>query len=127
MHWLNSFVPRNRLLDIIALFPERVTMLDITAAEFTDFAAGLRHVFQYMSSRNIYSFNLLITSGKIGEGHFWTQARIVPRMTYMQTGISDCNYLDTLQDLHFSARRPETVCPEVREYFVEENSHVNGN
>jgi UDPglucose--hexose-1-phosphate uridylyltransferase len=120
VHWLNSFAPRNRMLDVVALFPERATMLDISAAEFTDFAVGLGNVLQYMHSRNFYSFNLLITSGKMGEGHFWTQARIVPRMTYMQTEISDCNYLDTLQDLHFSARRPETVCPEVREYFVEE-------
>jgi UDPglucose--hexose-1-phosphate uridylyltransferase len=121
VHWLLPFVPRNRMMDVIALFPGRATMLDITTDEYRDFAVGLNNVLQYMHSRNFYSFNLLINSGRMGEGHFWTQARIVPRMTYMQTDISDCNYHDTLQEMHFASCRPEMVCPELREYFMEEN------
>ena len=53
--------------------------------------------------------------------------RLVPRMTYLEMEISDCNYLDVLQDIHFSARRPEDVCRELREYFKDGEADAAGN
>jgi len=125
--WLTPFVPRSRMLDVIALFPERASLLDVTDGEFADFADGLRRLFRYMHQRNHYSFNLSFTSGKKGDGHFWTQARLVPRMTLLEMEISDCNYLDVLQDMHFSARRPEDVCRELRECFKDGEADAAGN
>lgn len=125
--WLTPFVPRSRMMDVIALFPERASLLDVTDGEFAGFSDGLLRVFRYMHARNYYSFNLSFTSGRRGDGHFWTQARLVPRMTYLEMEISDCNYLDTLQDMHFSARRPEDVCREIKEYFKDGESDAAGN
>jgi galactose-1-phosphate uridylyltransferase len=116
--WLVPFAPRGRLLDVMALFPQRRSFFDIPETELWDFAGGLLSVFQYMHDQNYYSFNLLLVSGREGDAHFRTQVRIVPRMTFMDIEFSDCCYQEMLQDIHFSARYPEEVCREMKEYFA---------
>ncbi len=115
--WMTSFVPRARLLDIQAVFEHRETFLDIPDEEFGYFASGLEKVFRYMNDQDFYSFNLSINSGIAGDGYFWTQARIIPRMTFSRLEISDCSYYDVLQDLHFGNRSPEDTCRELKRYF----------
>ncbi|MFH0941415.1 MAG: hypothetical protein V1823_00080 [Chloroflexota bacterium] len=115
--WLVPFAPRSRVLDVMALFPRRWSFFDIPEAELGDFADGLLSVFQYMHDRNYYSFNLLLVSGREGDAHFWTQARLVARMTFLDIEASDCCYQEMLQDIRFSARYPEEVCRELKKYF----------
>jgi len=115
--WLTSFAPRGKLLDILAIFEHRDSFLSISEPEFRDFTTGLEKVFQYMNDQNYYSFNLSINSGVAGDSYFWTQARIIPRMTFLEIEVSDCTYYDVLQDLHFSVRYPEDTCRELKKYF----------
>jgi len=115
--WLACFAPRGKLLDIQAVFQHRDSFLSISEQEFKDFAVGLGNVFQYMSDQGFYSFNMSINSGVAGEGYFWTQARIVSRMTFLELDVSDCSYYDVLQDLHFSSRYPEDTCQQLKKYF----------
>jgi len=115
--WLTSFAPRGKLLDILAIFQNRDSFLSISEPEFRDFTAGLERVFRYMDAQNFYSFNLSINSGVVGDSYFWTQARIIPRLTLLEIEASDCTYYDVLQDLHFSVRYPEDNCRELKEYF----------
>jgi len=115
--WLTSFAPRGKLLDILAIFQHRDSFLKISKTEFRDFAQGLERVFRYMSDQNYYSFNLSLNSGVVGDNYFWTQARIIPRMTFLEIEVSDCTYYDVLQDLHFSIRYPEDTCRELKKYF----------
>lgn len=117
--WLTCFAPRGKLLDIVAIFQHRDSFLSISEPEFSDFATGLERVFRYMSHQSFYSFNLSINSGVAGDGYFWTQTRIIPRMTFLELEISDCNYYDVLQDLHFGSRYPEDTCRELKKYFEE--------
>jgi len=115
--WLTCFAPRARLVDILAIFQHRDSFLSISDQEFKDFATGLERVFRYMSDQNFYSFNMSINSGVAGESYFWTQARIIPRMTFLELEISDCSYYELLQDIHFSSRYPEDTCQELKKYF----------
>ena len=120
--WLTSFAPRSRILDVTALFQYRKSLLDIPESELNDFATGLLSVFQYMHDQNYYSFNLLLVSGRDDDDdYFWTQVRIIPRTTFLETEVSDCCYQEMLQDTRFSVRNPEDVCRELKEYFLERN------
>ena len=124
--WLTSFAPRSRMLDVLALFPHRESLFDISESELRDFAIGLLSVFQYMHDQNYYSFNLLLVSGRGDDAHFWTQARIIPRITFLETEVSDYCYQETLQDIRFSVRRPEDICRELKKYFPG-RGHAAGN
>jgi len=114
--WLTSFAPRGRLLDILAIFQHKDSLLNISDQEFRHFSAGLERVFRYIDEQNFYSFNLSITSGIAGEDHFWTQARIIPRMT-LGLDTSDCSYHEAIHDFHLVARSPEDNCRELKKYF----------
>lgn len=116
VNWLVPFAPRSRVLDVMALFGEH-SLFDITEREFGDFADGLSSVFQYMNDKNYYSFNMLLVSGREGDSHFRTQARLVARMTFLDIEASDCCYQEMLGDIRFSARYPEEVARELKPYF----------
>ena len=115
--WLTSFAPRGRVFDVLAIFRYGHSLLDISEQELRHFSLGLERVFKYMNDQNFYSFNLTINSGITGDDSFWTQARIIPRLVFSELDVSDCTYLQLLQDVHFVARCPEDTCQEIRQYF----------
>jgi len=81
------------------------------------FSQGLTRVFKYMDDENFYSFNLCLYSGIAKEDAFWTQARIIPRLTAPPLGISDVGNLTLLGDTRPILRSPELVCQELKAYF----------
>jgi galactose-1-phosphate uridylyltransferase len=115
--WLTWFAPRGKMFDILAIFQNQDSYLSISDQDFTDFAIGLEKVFRYLSDHNYYSFNMSINSGVTGDSYFWTQVRIIPRLTFFELEISDYNYNDVLQDVHFSGIYPEDICQELKKYF----------
>ena len=117
--WLTCFAPKGRVFDVLAIFQYRPSLLDISEQEFKDFSLGLKRVFKYMNDQNFYSFNLTINSGVVGNDYFWTQARIIPRLVFSELDVSDCTYLQLLQDVHFVARHPEDICQDIKQYFGE--------
>jgi galactose-1-phosphate uridylyltransferase len=116
VNWLVPFAPRSRVLDVTALFGKH-SLFAISEKEFGDFTAGLQAVFQYMTDKNYYSFNMLLVSGREEDRHFRVQARLVARMTFLDIEASDCCYQEMLGDIRFSARYPEEVAREMKPYF----------
>jgi UDPglucose--hexose-1-phosphate uridylyltransferase len=115
--WLTSFVPRGAVLDIIAIFQGRESILSLTLDDLDSFSQGLVRVFKYMDAQNAYSFNLCLYSGIPKEDAFWTQARIIQRVTTPPLGTSDVSALTLLGDTTFVIRFPESVCQELKPYF----------
>ena len=112
-----SFAPKGRLIDFLAIFQHGDSFLNISEQEFRDFSTGLRMVFRYMNNQNLYSFNLSIDSGIARNNFFWTQARIVPRMTFLESQISDQSYYEVLQEVRLCFEYPEDTCRELKKYF----------
>lgn len=115
--WFTSFAPRSWQLDVLVLFPERESLATLPLEDIKSFCYGLRKLFTYMNDQNFYSFNLCFYSGILGEGYFWTQARLIQRASYPPLDISDCGSLRLMLDTLTAMRRPEGVCQELRSYF----------
>lgn len=116
--WLTSFIPRSLHLDVMTIFQGRDSITSLTSADIYAFSQGLTRLFKYMDNENFYSFNLCLYSGIPEEGDFWTQARIIPRTTTPPLGISDIANLTLLGDTSIIVRPPESVCQELKAYFV---------
>jgi UDPglucose--hexose-1-phosphate uridylyltransferase len=115
--WLTSFVPRSGFLDAMAIFQGSDAIISLSLDDIDAFSQGLTRVFKYMDDENFYSFNLCLYSGILKEDAFWTQARIIPRVTTPPLGISDVGNLTLLGDTRLILRFPESVCQELRPYF----------
>jgi len=115
--WLTTFIPRSLQMDVTAIFVGKDSVLTIPAKDLKDFCSGLQKVFAYMDSQNYYSFHLLLYSGIIGEGYFWTQARIVQRAYYPPLDSNDAGPFPLLLDTMPILRPPEEVCQELKPYF----------
>jgi len=115
--WFSSFVPRSWLMDVMAVFQGKESLLTLSADDIRSFCSGLKRVFAYMDDQGYYSFNLSVYSGLIGEDYFWTQARIIQRASYPPLDICDCSSLRLLQDIMTVVKYPEEVCKELKPYF----------
>ena len=114
--WFTSFAGRSWLLDLLALFPYRASILELSDEDLRGFCHGLAGVFKYMADRNYFSFNLALYSGLPGEDYFWTHARLVQRSVYGPLDQSDTGVFQTLQSSYIMLRRPEDICRELRSY-----------
>ena len=115
--WLLYFAPKGMMFDVMGIFREKLSLLDITLAEFQDFAQGLKKIFLYLDKNNLASFNLAIFSGLAGKDHFWTHARLIPRFTIPPVETSDVNFTGLLHDESLSIISPEDVCLEMKDFF----------
>lgn len=115
--WLTSFVPRSWLLDVLVVFRKKESALTLSQADIESFCHGLKKVFAYMNDQNFSSFNLCLYSGILGENYFWTQARLIHRLSIPPLDTSDCGSLKLLVDVTTGMRYPERVCQELKSYF----------
>jgi UDPglucose--hexose-1-phosphate uridylyltransferase len=116
--WLADFAPRGRLADILAVFPDKASVLELDEAELRDFAAGLRCVFAYQDELNLLSFNLATYSG-FDAGRFWAHARITPRalLLYSPIETSDQFYYPILQEENICILPPEVAAARLKKHF----------
>lgn len=115
--WLTTFVPRSGFFDVMAIFQDRDAIMSLSLDDIDAFSQGLTRVFKYMDEENFYSFNLCLYSGILKENAFWTQARIIPRVTTPPLGISDVGNLTLFGDTRLILRFPESVCQDLKPYF----------
>jgi UDPglucose--hexose-1-phosphate uridylyltransferase len=117
--WLTAFAPLGRLSDIVAVFPGRASVLDLTGRDLRDLAAGLLKVFSWLDRRNLVSFNLATYSG-FDAGSFWTHVRLTPRgsLLYSPVETSDQFYYQTLQEENVCILPPETSAAMLRPSFT---------
>ncbi|MDZ7832487.1 MAG: hypothetical protein U5L07_12110 [Desulfobacterales bacterium] len=78
--WLTDFVSLSALTDIIAIFPNRQTVFDLTETEWAETAKILDSVLKYLGSQGVYSLNMAWMPALSGRADYWLQLRISPRM-----------------------------------------------
>jgi galactose-1-phosphate uridylyltransferase len=116
--WLTEFSPRGRIADILAFFPGKASILELTESDWRDFVNGLLKVFSYIDGLRLISFNLSTYSGQDNK-RFWAHIRIAPRgmLLYSPIETSDQFYYQTMQDESVCIIPPETVAAELRKLF----------
>ena len=116
--WLTAFAPKGRLADVMAVFPGKASVLDLTAKDLHEFTSGLLKVFRYIDGLNLIGFNLSTYSG-FDRDRFWAHARITPRglLLYSPIETSDQFYYQVLQDENICIIPPEVMAAGVRKRF----------
>ncbi|RLB05353.1 MAG: hypothetical protein DRG50_07365 [Deltaproteobacteria bacterium] len=115
--WLASYAPRG-FGDIMAVFRERSSIIDLSDQDIRDFSQGLIKVFHYFHNFNHYSFNLTLYSGEYGaDDSFWVNARVVTRRLLPPVEASDVNYFEKLHGESIGYKKPERLCEEMKGYF----------
>jgi UDPglucose--hexose-1-phosphate uridylyltransferase len=116
--WLTSFVPKGRLSDVVAVFPGKASVAELTKWDLEDFTHGLLKVFDYIDDLNLISFNMSTYSG-FDKDRFWAHVRITPRglLLYSPIETSDQFYYQIMQDENICILPPETVAEELRKRF----------
>ncbi len=119
VEWLTAFTPRGRLSDVLAVFPEKISVIDLSRQDIEDFSAGLTKVFAYIDELDLVSFNMSTYSG-LDEG-LRAHARITPRgsLLYSPIETSDQFYYQVLQDENICILPPEVACQRLRKHFAE--------
>jgi UDPglucose--hexose-1-phosphate uridylyltransferase len=115
--WLTSYAPLG-FVDIMTIFRERPSIIDLSEQDLRDFSQGLLKVFHYFHDFNHYSFNLGIYSGEHGgDDSFWVNARMVTRRLLPPVGASDVSYFEKLHGESIGYKKPERLCEELKVYF----------
>jgi UDPglucose--hexose-1-phosphate uridylyltransferase len=116
--WLTAFAPRGRLSDVVAVFPGKASIAELSESDLRDFATGLLRVFGYIDELNLISFNLSTYSGSASD-RFWAHARITPRglLLYSPIETSDQFYYQILQDENICILPPEVAAARLRKFF----------
>ena len=73
---------------------------------------------KFLDSQGLFSFNMAIYSG-LGEDHFWTNAKIIPRVLLPPMDTSDINYFNMLHNEVLTIFEPEQICGQAKEFFKE--------
>jgi galactose-1-phosphate uridylyltransferase len=113
--WLTSFAPKG-FIDITAIFDQSLTITDIPPAGWTDFSRGLSAAMKFLDAQGLFSFNMAIYSG-LGEEHFRTHAKLIPRVLLPPMDTSDINYFNMLHNEVLTIFEPEEICGQAREFF----------
>ncbi|TDA68628.1 MAG: hypothetical protein D9V47_07680 [Clostridia bacterium] len=118
--WMVSYVPIGILGDVVAVFPQRSTLAELTPGDLEAFSDGLTRVFRYFHDQGMYSFNLAFYPGRPGEAdRFWVHARTVPRFSVQPVlHASDVNTLQYLYDEPVTMIWPEAMAAGLKPYFA---------
>jgi UDPglucose--hexose-1-phosphate uridylyltransferase len=113
--WLTDFVSQSLLADILIVFPEKHTLLELSDPEVEEFCRGLSRLLQHLESQGVYSFNLAWFSATPDRDDFWLHARVSPRV-YMTPRLwgADTSALQHLYQEHFMVQTPETAAQALR-------------
>ena len=114
--WIMSFVPAAFLPDVQCVFPERLSLMELSEDDVEVFLEGLSRTLKHFLKENIYSFNVSIFSTKEEKSHR-VNARICPRLFPRPIGNSDIAYPQMMHKESFTVRPPEAVREEVLKSF----------
>jgi galactose-1-phosphate uridylyltransferase len=113
--WLTSFAPKG-FIEIMAIFENAPTITHIAASDWLDFSCGLSAAMHYLDGQGFYSFNMAIYSG-LGEDHFRTHAKLIPRALLPPMNASDINYFSVLHNEVLTIFEPEQICADAKQFF----------
>ncbi|HEX2964968.1 MAG TPA: hypothetical protein VHO84_04255 [Syntrophorhabdaceae bacterium] len=118
-HWLSSFVSFGFAGDVCCVFDDAFSLGDLNDNHIDNLVSGLLNVFRYYESAGVFSFNAAFFIGPSGQEFFPCHLRITPR-TFLNTRdfASDTNFFQTLLSEPISVLLPETLCSEVKRFFL---------
>lgn len=117
VHWLAPFAPKG-IIDVMAVFEKRASVLDLERDDWVSLAGGLVRVMRYLGSLNFHSLNMSLISGLRGEDTLWATAHVIPRFSIFEAvGTSDINYFEALHEEMMTRVRPEEVSQNLRPFF----------
>jgi UDPglucose--hexose-1-phosphate uridylyltransferase len=109
-----AFSPCGMLGEVVALF-EKVRTLDEVGEEgWRWFSEGLSSILSCFHRMHYDSLNMTLLANMENSGHFWTQARIIPRTSFPPLGISDVNYFEKGHHEVITIIAPEELARTVR-------------
>jgi galactose-1-phosphate uridylyltransferase len=113
--WLADFVGQSVLADVLVLFPERRTLLDLDADALDEFCRGLVQTLRHWQAQGVYSFNLAWFPATPDREDFWLHARLSPR-AYLTPRLwgPDASALQHLYREHFMVQTPEAAAAGLR-------------
>jgi UDPglucose--hexose-1-phosphate uridylyltransferase len=116
--WLVPFAPSGLLGDVMAVFPARAAVTDLSDADIAGFAGALVRVLRGFASQGLWSFNLCLMPDAFGAApdRHWLVARLLPRF-YLNPAlhISDVSYMHLLLEERFAMVYPEEVADRLRD------------
>jgi galactose-1-phosphate uridylyltransferase len=114
--WMTDFVSQSLLADVLVVFPEHRTFLELPEAALDEFCHGLTQLLQHLESRGVYSFNLAWYSATSQRHDFRLHVRVSPRV-YMTPRIwgTDTSALQHLYQEHFMVQTPEMAAEMLRQ------------
>jgi len=115
--WMVPFVPTGLYPDTMAVFWQCSDLVEIEEQDVHDFARGLVKVLQLYHSLGIYSFNLSLFSGALGDCSLWVHSRITPRSLPHPIGNSDITYFGMLHKESLSIMKPEELASRLKPLF----------
>jgi galactose-1-phosphate uridylyltransferase len=117
--WLVPFAPTGDY-EVYALVREKSSFLDLTREDITALAEGLAKVLQYYNSQKLFSFNMLLYSGPLGDklGSFWSGLKVASRAYLPPYYTSDVTWRQRLmQRYELWIETPEKVATALRAAF----------
>lgn len=119
--WLTPFVSRSLVSDLMALFPQSVSLEELSEDAVAEFAAGVTTALAAFYDEGVRAHNLAFYASPSGESarHFWLHARISPRV-YVNPAIegSDNTAWQHLLDEPIMVRSPEDLATRLRGHFA---------
>ena len=119
VEWLTGFMPKGRLSDVIAMFPGKASITELTEDDLHEFSEGIIKVFGFLDELNLPAFNMGTYSGS-DSGQFWAHARITPRafLLYSPIETSDQFYYQIMHDENICILPPEVTCERLKARFT---------
>jgi UDPglucose--hexose-1-phosphate uridylyltransferase len=116
--WMTDFVSQSLLADTLVIFPERMSLLQLSEEALGEFYLGLTQLLGHLQAQGVYSFNLAWYSATPDREDFWLHARISPRV-YMTPRLwgTDTSALQQLYQEHFMVQTPEAAAEALRPYL----------
>lgn len=117
--WLAAFAPLGVLGEFLGIFPEVHTIFDINEAVIEELVRGLKRLFSYFDSVNIFSFNMgLFFAPEGAEEYFPLHVRVIPRIFLNPVQKPpDVNALQMVLQEPFTVVRPEKQCAELKAFW----------
>jgi len=111
--WLHAYAPKSHN-DYLAIFRNKTSIDQITEADWTDFAAGIKAVFASLTEQGLASFNMVMHFSNDGSP---VHARFIPRLVLNELGTSDINFFQSLHQEPLVYKVPEEIAELARKHF----------
>lgn len=112
--FISSYCPTGMLGEVLALFDGTGTLDEVGEEGWRSFSMGLSGILSCFHRMGYESLNMTLLAGMQRGGHFWTQARIIPRINVPPLGVSDVNYFEKGHGEVIVVISPEEFCERIR-------------